>query len=141
MDIPSLCSPHQTTGGMVYFARMLSKIRLHAAGQLPVPYHEYLGGGFDGRCCHVLGVDYAALRDHTLRGGTDAEILEWCFQAGRRLNDVDVLLWNGFATKRGWRDDAATTERLQAFKEEAGLGDRADIVTFFDFYEADEGRG
>ena len=134
------CSPHQTTAGMVYFARMLSKIRLHAQGHLPESYHEYLGGGFDGRCCHVLRVDYAAVREHTLSSGTDEEVLEWCFQHGRRLNEIDLLVWNGFATKRGWRDDEKAVGLLQRFKESSGLGGRTDIVTFFDYYDADEGR-
>ena len=140
MDFTSLASPHQTTGGMVYFARMLGKIRLHAQGSLPPSYHEYLGGGFDGRCCHYLQVDYAALRARTLQGGSDEELLAWCFQNGRRLHDVDLLIWNGFATKRGWRDDAKVQALLQSFKESSGLGDRADLVTFFDYYDADEGR-
>ena len=134
------CSPHQTTGGMVYFARMLSKVRLHAQGQLPEPYHEYLGGGFDGRCCHALRVDYAALRERTLAGGTDEEVLAWCFQHGQRLDEIDLLIWNGFATKRGWREDEKVAGLIQQFKESSGLGDRTDVITFFDYYDADEGR-
>jgi len=34
-------------------------------------YHANLGSGFGGRCCRVLGVEYAALRDRVLRGGDD----------------------------------------------------------------------
>ncbi len=32
------CSDYQKTRGLIYFARMLDKIRLHAAGQLPPDY-------------------------------------------------------------------------------------------------------
>ena len=43
--------------------------------------------------------------------------------------------------KRGWRDDDdGSTEELAAYKAESGLAHRADLVTFFDFYEVDEGR-
>ena len=45
---------------------------------------------------------------------------------------------NQFVSKRGWRDE--TSAALEADKLKAGLSDRADITTFFDFYEVDEGR-
>jgi hypothetical protein len=134
------CSAYEQVGGVVYFARMLDKIRLHSKRELPALYLEFLGAGFDGRCCSYLGVDYDALRQRTLLGGANEEILEWCFQNGRRLSQVEMLVWNGFATKRGWRDGDAVTAVLQGFKEQAGLGDRDDIMTFFDFYDMDEGR-
>ena len=50
-------SPYDLTGGLVYFARMLHKIRLHNAKQLPTDYHEHLGKGMDGRCCRFLGIE------------------------------------------------------------------------------------
>jgi hypothetical protein len=31
-----------------------------------------------------------------LQGGTDEEILEWCFEKGRRLNQGDLVVWNVF---------------------------------------------
>ncbi len=68
-------SAYDRTGGIVYFARMLDKIRLHAGGQLSADYHANLGSGFDGRCCRFLDVDYAALRDRVLAGGTNDETL------------------------------------------------------------------
>jgi hypothetical protein len=39
---------------------------------------------------------------------------------------------------RGFRDDLA--ERLAQRKAESGFQDRADIVTFMDYIDADEGR-
>jgi len=71
-------SAYDRVGGLVYFARMLDKIRLHAAGRLPEAYHKNLGIGFDGRSVRFLHVDYPALRDRVLLGGTDEEILQWC---------------------------------------------------------------
>lgn len=129
------------TGGIVYFARMLDKIRLRAAGKLPPGYEENLGDGFDGRCCRFLGVTYAALTGRTLAGGTDDEILAWCGEQGTRPNEEQILVWNKFLLKRGWRDeDDGSTQELETYKAASGLAHRTDLITFFDYYEVDEGR-
>jgi hypothetical protein len=52
------CSAHDRTGGIVYFAQMLHKIRLRGAGTLRADFHANLGSGFDGRWCRFLGVGY-----------------------------------------------------------------------------------
>ena len=72
------------------------------------------------------------------QGGTDEEILEWCFEKGRRLNDGDLFVWNGFASKLGWRD--SVTPRLEQRKREHGIADRDDICTIPDLIDFDEGR-
>jgi gluconokinase len=128
------------TKGMSYFPRMLDKIRLYAHGELHKDYHENLGGAkaADGTCCNFLRVDYSDLRDRVLQGGTDEEILEWCFEKGRRLNDGDLFVWNGFASKLGWRD--SITPRLEQRKKEAGIADHIDILTIPDLIDFDEGR-
>lgn len=125
-------------GGLYFLPRTLDKIRKHARGALHADHHEFLGKGFDGRLCHFLGIGYEDLKTRTLAGGTDEEILAWIQQRGRPINDVDLLIWNGFAAKRGWRDDATPT--LEKQKAESGLAHRADLQTFFDYYEVDEGR-
>jgi gluconokinase len=40
--------------------------------------------------------------------------------------------------KRGWRDSASAG--LEEQKKQAGLGDRDDIVVFFDLMDVEEGR-
>ena len=133
-------SPKEMTRGMIYFPRMLHKIRLHARGELHEDYHKNLGGqrAADGACCNFLRINYADLRERVLRGGTDEEILEWCFENGRRPNEGDLIVWNGFASKLGWQDFATPT--LERAKEKAGVSDRADIATIPDFIDFDEGR-
>ena len=134
-------SAFDRTGGIVYFARMLHKIRLHSAGTLRADFHANRGSGFDGRCYRFLGVEYSALRDRVLEGGTDDEILAWCFAHGKRPSEEQVLVWNKFMLKRGWRDeDDGSTQDLERHKASSGLGHRTDILTFFEYYEADEGR-
>jgi hypothetical protein len=134
MKIPGLRSSYEKIGGIVFFGRMLDKIRLHAQGKLPVGYNR--GFGLDGRCFRFLHVEYAALVERTLQGGTDEEILGWCFQNGRRPNEEEIEIFNEFMTKRGWRDDAS--ESLIKSKSESGFAHRDDIQTFFDFHKADE---
>ena len=134
-------SAYDSVGGLVYFPRMLDKIRRHADGRLPAAYHPFLGEGFDGRMCRFLGVEYSQVRDRTLAGGTDEEILDWCQEMGKPRSEEERLWWSKFAAKTGWRDeDTGATERLETNKAASGLAGRDDIVTFFDFYEVDEGR-
>ena len=77
--IPGLRSPCDQVKGLVYFGRVLDKIRLTAAGKLPACWQAMRGttakGTFDGRCCAFLHVDYAALEAETLKGGSDEELL------------------------------------------------------------------
>jgi hypothetical protein len=131
-------SAYTKTGGMAYFPRMLSKIRLRALGTLPPDYHANLGKGADGFCASFLRITYEALQERVLAGGTDEQILEWCFDNGRRLNEDDLLVWNGFILKLGWNDPAS--RRLQKVKADNGLAHRDDIQTMPDFFDVDEGR-
>lgn len=138
MKVENLRSPHEKTGGIVYFARMIDKIRLRAAGQLPADYHKNLGGGFDGRCVNFLWVEYPALVERVKEGGDDEEILDWCFQQGRKPSAEEIEIWNEFMRKRGWNDEG--TPMLQRRLREGGFEERADIQTFFDYIDLDEER-
>ena len=135
-------SPRDTIGGIVVLGRILDKIRYFAReGKLPEGYHlGYLAGNrtFDERVCKFLGVDFNALTQRTNEGGTDEEIFEWCCQTGKRPSPEQIEIWNGFMSKRGWNDTASNG--LQKQKEEAGFGDRDDIVVFFDLMDVEEGR-
>jgi gluconokinase len=139
--IPGLRSPYDPTGGIVYFGRMLDKIRLHAQGLLPEEWTKVLGfaysTSFDARCCRFLAIDYDALREQVLMGGTDDEILEWAFTHGRRPSEEEIEIWNAFMTKRGWRD--AGTAVVHKRLAEIGLPPDA-VSTMFDFIDLDEGR-
>jgi hypothetical protein len=134
------CSDYRETKGLIYFARMVDKIRLHAAGQLPPDYFVGVEDptSFDARCSRFLGVDYDELVQRTLQGGLDDDVLEWCFTRGRRPSEEEIEVWNAFIAKRGWRD--AGSADLQAAKERAGLGARDDIHTWVDLHDAEEGR-
>lgn len=140
MSFP-LRSPRDTVGGIMVFGRILDKIRLHAEGRLPEGWHLGIIAGkrtFDDRVCRLLGVEFEALTTRVLQGGTDEEVLEWCFQNGRRPDPEHIELFNGFMMKRGWRDVA--TPGLIDQRAAAGLAHREDIVTFFDLMDVEEGR-
>ena len=138
--ISGLRSPADKVGGLVYFGRMVDKIRLHHAGQLPPGYQPNLGVGFDERCVHFLRVSYRSLVDRVAANGhhSDEQLLNWALTEGRHPDDQEMLVWNEFMRKRGWKDEAS--ELLAQRKGENGLTDRGDIETFFQFIDADEGR-
>ena len=138
MHVENLRSPYIQCRGIYYFARMIDKIRLHAAGVLPADYRENLGGGFDSRCTSFLGIEYAPLVERVNQGGTDEEIIDWSFTLGRTPSGEEIEIWNEFMRKRGWNDE--NSERLAQRKREGGFADRDDIQTFFDFIDIDEGR-
>lgn len=140
--IPGLRSPFDQVNGLVYFGRMLDKIRLAAEGKLPEAWQAPRGismkGTFDWRCCQFLKIDYAAIETETLKGDkTDAELLEWAFLHGRQPDDQEIEVWNAFMTKRGWRDAAA--QRLHERLAEIGLPPGT-VQTMFEFIDLDEGR-
>ena len=139
--IPGLRSPSYQVGGLVYFGRMLDKVRLAAAGKLPEGWQAMRGtpteGTFDARCCRFLRIDYAALEAETLKSGSDEELLAWAFANGREPSEEDIEVWNAFMTKRGWRD--AGTQRLNERLAEIGL-EAGTVQTMFEFIDLDEGR-
>ena len=93
---------------------------------------------FDSRCTRFLGVDYDELKKRTLEGGSDEEILDWCFERGRKPGEEEIEIWNAFLAKRGWRDEGSAD--LVEAKKRVGLGDRDDIQTWIDLHDAEEGR-
>jgi hypothetical protein len=140
-SVPGLRSPYVKVGRLVFFGRMLDKIRLQAAGRLPAEYQANLGDArpivFDARCCRFLGLRHADITARTLQGGTDEEILAWCEAQGTPRADDECFAWNHFMTKIGWRDSRSAV--LQQRVREYGLTGKP-VETFFDLIDYDEGR-
>jgi hypothetical protein len=135
-------SDHVKTRGVVYFARMVSKIRLHAAGQLPADYVAHLGFAndttLDARFCRFWALDYEKVKARALQGGTADEVFDDLFAGRQPLNTEHVFAWNLFLLKRGWRDSAS--DGVAAGKAAAGFADRDDIQTWADLHDVEEGR-
>jgi gluconokinase len=139
--VSGLRSCYAKVGRLIYFGRMLDKIRLHAAGQLPKDYHENLGAPhqftLDGRCCRFLGVPYFEFKSRVLAGEADAAVLAWAHAHGTPRTDEECHVWNRFIAKLGWRDERSHVlpQRIQ----ESGLTGKP-IETLIDHIEFDEGR-
>jgi gluconokinase len=132
-------SPSDKVSGLVYFGRMLDKIRAHARGELHSDWVPNLGKGFDGKCLRFLGIDYDELKKRVLETGeSDEEILKWAFARGKPRSDEEIEVWNEYMRKCGWNDDLTPT--LERRKRESGFAERDDIVTMFQYIDADEGR-
>lgn len=131
-------SPKATIHGLVYFRRMVDKIRLHASGELSEDYIPNLGRAFDERCCKLLGISYEDLAAEVRKGLTDEQAWDWAVLKGKAPDEEQTEVWNGFMSKRGWNDDVAET--LARRKKEGGFESRSDIRTMFDYIDADEGR-
>jgi gluconokinase len=131
-------SPYEIVGGLVFFGRMLDKIRLAAAGTLREDLLPNMGKGFDATCCKFLGVPYEDVKSMALQEPDDNKVLAWACAQGRQPSELDVQLWNSALTRRGWRDDLS--QRLRERLAEGGWSDRAGILTFFDYIDLDEGR-
>src|SRR5204862_2221510 len=91
-NVPGLRSCYDKVGRLIYFGRMLDKIRLHAAGQLPLAYHDYLGDAqfftLDGRCCRFLGVPYSEIKRRAL-ASEDEAVLAWAHAHGTPRTDEE----------------------------------------------------
>ena len=132
-------SPREEIEGLVYFRRMCNKIRLHSAEELCPEYHPNLGGGMDLWTCQLLQVDYADVVEQAKSTENDVTVLEWCFANGYQPREEEIRWWNCFMQNCG-RKGNFIDDVLALRKEEEGWADRADIATFFDFLDADEGR-
>ena len=140
-SVPGLRSCYDKVGRLIYFGRMLDKIRLHAAGQLPPEYHDFLGEPhpltLDGRCCRFLGVTYGESSDRARLGDGDDAVLEWAHARGTPRTDEECHVWNRFIAKLGWRDERSHI--LPQRIEESGLTGKP-IETLIDHIEFAEGR-
>ena len=142
MDSPSrgsgLRSPYDKTGGLVYFGRMLDKIRSLARGELPPEYVENFEKDFDQKCATFLGVNHELLVNYVNEGLTDDAILQSCFGMGHRPSEGEIHMWNEFMRKRGWNDELSGT--LEKQKKKQAMLSRSEIQTVFQFIDVDSGR-
>ena len=135
---PDLRSPYDKTCGLVYFGRMLDKIRSLTRGESPREYVEDFEKDFDQKCAMFLGVSYDLLVDYVNDGLTDEAILQSCFGMGHRRSEGEIHMWNEFMRKRGWNDELSGT--LQNEKKKHAMLSRSEIQTVFQFMDAESGR-
>src|SRR5205814_8714382 len=120
-------SPSAKVGGLVYFGRMLDKIRAHEKNELPPDYQTNLGRGFDEFCTKFLHVQYRDVVSRIKESGSEEEILWWSFDKGRRPAENEIYVWKEIMRKRGWNDEI--NETLKRRKKEADKDDRSEKDT------------
>jgi hypothetical protein len=125
--------------GWVYLPRFIDKVRLHLAGQLPPDYQENFTKGFDERWLKAAGVTADQFIEVVKNSITDGQVCDWVLKNVDK-SEADKSSFNTFVLNRGNDGDEAVRARLETRKKELGLAQRADIQTFVDMIDADEGR-
>jgi hypothetical protein len=135
-DLPSPYLPHQATG-LLHLPRFIAKIRKHLKEELPASYQKNFCRGFDRFLCLHLGIDPAEVIEAVKTAGSDESLLE---EQLRELLpvDPDAAKWNRELVQKGMSEMGR--EALQQAKENMGAGHRADILSFADIIDFDEGR-
>jgi hypothetical protein len=138
--VEGLRSPYdKTLGGVHHLGRMLDKIRLMQAGQLPEHFHRNYGLsiGLDGQLCGFLNVKFDDVVAKVQAGAADADVAEWIFSTGLRPNRMQIHVWNEHSRKIGWNDRvSAYTAKV---RQEPGW-EHITAGTSFDMIEQSEER-
>jgi hypothetical protein len=134
-DLPSSYLPHRATG-LLHLPRFLAKARKHLRGELPKSYQRNFCKGFDRFLCLHLGVEPEAVvqcvREAADEADLDARLLR-LFPA-----DLRVHVWNRELVQKGMSEMGR--EALADAKRKMGAEARADILSFADMIDFDEGR-
>ena len=131
-------SPYEVMDGWVHLPRLVDKIRLHEAGQLPDDYQpNYLHKGFDLAWFKASVVESDTLVGVVLNSITDGQVSDWV-KANVNASDEAKAALRGKLLSYG--TEGALLELLIKRKAESGLQDRDDIRCMFDYIDADEGR-
>jgi hypothetical protein len=141
-NVCPLPSPYEKTAKLVYFPRLIEKIRLHQQGRLPPDFQENFGDKkpwvLDDICCRFMRVSHAQLQALVTSQRTNEEILEQCWLLAGRRSEHEIDIWSGWITRVGWRD--AQSPRIASWKREIAREKDESLQTLFDLLDAEEGR-
>ena len=133
-DLPS---PYQAqANGLLHLPRFLAKIRKHLAGELPPSYQRNFTKGFDGFLCLHLGVEPQAIINAVEESPSESELeirLEEILPSDSRPHE-----WNRKVVQMGMSQMGR--EKLGEVKDNMGIPERNDLISFADVIEYDEGR-
>ena len=131
-------SPYEAMDSWVHLPRLVDKIRLHEASQLPDDYQpNYLHKGFDLAWFKASGVEPDTLVDVVKNSITDGQVSDWVKANVNASDEAKAALRDDLLS---YGTEGALLERLIQRKAESGLQDRDDIRNMFDYIDADEGR-
>lgn len=134
LDLPSPYQPHRC--GLLHLPRFIAKIRKHLAGELPKSYQRNFTRGFDGFLCLHLGIDPQEVIQIVRTSKTLEELDERLLKLFP--SDLQVHVWNRKVVQMGMSEMGR--DKLREVKEEMGVADRDDLVSFADMIDFDEGR-
>jgi hypothetical protein len=133
-DLPSPYEAH--ANGLLHLPRFIAKIHKHLAGELPQSYQRNFTKGFDGFLCLHLGVEPAEIIKIVKESANDAE------RDSRLAEILPIELkaheWNRKLAQMGM--SVMGREKLAKVKQNMGVADRRDLISFADVIECDEGR-
>jgi uncharacterized protein DUF5069 len=122
-------------GGYVILPRMLDKCRAVIAGKNG-PYHYACP--IDQRFLGFAGIDPEELKAEVAKGLGDGEILKWIEEhAKNKRADWEIAQWSAFREASGPGDNGSR-EFVNGCIKEGGFDHREDLVTWFDWLDADD---
>ena len=135
-DLPSPYLPHPATG-LLHLPRFIAKIRKHLAGELPKSYQRNFTKGFDGFLCLHMGIDPKDVISIVSASGDDEVALEKAL-LNLLPDELNAQVWNRKVVQMGM--SPAGREKLTEVREQMGVPERTDLISFADMIDFDEGR-
>ncbi|MCG8525231.1 MAG: DUF5069 domain-containing protein [Opitutales bacterium] len=133
-DLPSPYLPY--SNGLLHLPRFIAKIRKSLAGELPKSYRRNFKKGFDRFLCLHLGVEPEEIEEIVKAHQSD-EAIEKALQE-KLPEDLKVSVWNRKVCQMGMSEMGR--EKIAELKEDMGVADREDLMSFADLIDYDEGR-
>ena len=132
-------SARETMSGWLYLPRFVDKIRLSLAGRLHSDYQQnFAKRGFDAQWLKAAGLEAEAFIEVVRNTITDGQVADWVRSHVHK--PAEQAAFNQWLLHYGSEEDPELQARLALRKEQSGLAHRADITTFVDYIDADEGR-
>ena len=132
-------SPREVMCGWMHLPRFIDKIRLHLAGKLHPDYQPNFCKGFDGLWLETAGVEAKQFLEVVRNSLTDGEVCDWVLKNVKQPDSAKAAHRDRMLNYPR-KDDPEMQARLKLRKEQAGLAQRDDILSFVDFIDADEKR-
>ena len=143
MRAPYPRSPKIRLGNIAHLGRMIDKVRLRQAGQ--IPDYNYLTVGFDRYLLDFLELDTSAFEQNVRDGGTDQDILDWVRAQMTTRTPEELAGWNERIETSGPMDDTAKRrfqQRLEDVAKKRGVpvATLPHVTAWADLIELDEDR-
>lgn len=143
MSAPYPRSAKIRLGNIAHLGRMIDKVRLRQAGQ--IPDYNYLTVGFDRYLLDFLELDTPAFEQKVQDGGTDQDILDWVRAQMTTRTQEELAGWNERIETSGPMDDTAKRrfqQRLEdvAKKRGVSVATLPHVTAWSDLIELDEDR-